>query len=82
MQTMILIRRIAGSLLAFCVALLAADLALITLGASGWWLYGVGLVLTVPTVAYVVSSANGRPRRAPDTHEKRHGRRRFPGPIH
>lgn len=72
---MVFIRRIAISLLAFCLALLVLDIALIALSASTWALHSAGLLLTVPTVAYVLSSANGRVRRTP----KRPGRGRLPG---
>lgn len=50
MQTMRDINRIAATLLIFCLSLIVIDLVLVILKAPVAWLYGMGLLLTAPTV--------------------------------
>jgi hypothetical protein len=83
MQTMILIRQLGITFLAFGVCLIVADVVLILLGASVRWLIGAGLLLTAPTVYRVIKLMDDvhiggwRLRR-----RKHQDEQRLPRPIH
>jgi hypothetical protein len=54
MQTMSNIYRIVAPLLIFCLSLIVIDLALVIFRAPTGYLYGVGLLLTPPTVYRII----------------------------